>query len=181
MWERACSRWDHCGLPARPRRCHRRQASSHRFCGVPRRCDLPGGRCGSGLARDGITAVYQPDRVAGIAGKPAPTGFVVSQDVVTCQGDDVGAGLLAMGSLRFIRQSSVAGIAGKPAPTGFVVSQDVVTCQGDHVGAGLLAMASLRFTSQTASLASQASHSLIRLRVQLRPGNMRSRVLSLIK
>ena len=119
--------------------------------------------------------------VAGIAGKPAPTGFVVSQDVVTCQGDDVGAGLLAMGSLRFIRQSSVAGIAGKPAPTGFVVSQDVVTCQGDHVGAGLLAMASLRFTSQTASLASQASHSLIRLRVQLRPGNMRSRVLSLIK
>ena len=33
--------------------------------------------CGSGLARDGIAAVYLPDRVASIAGKPAPTGFAL--------------------------------------------------------------------------------------------------------
>ena len=116
MWERACSRWDHWGLPARPRRRHRRQASAHRFCGVPRRCDLPGGRCGSGLARDRITAVYQPDRVAGIAGKPAPTGFVVSQDVVTCQGDDVGAGLLAIGSMRCARDTALSESRASPLP-----------------------------------------------------------------
>ena len=33
--------------------------------------------CGSGLARDGIPAVRQPDRVACIAGKPTPTSFAV--------------------------------------------------------------------------------------------------------
>ena len=116
LWERACSRWHPCGVPARPRRQHRRQASSHRLFIANRICALPGafvgaglpamaalrctcqtaspasqasqlpqvlhcqqnlrfGRifCGSGLARDGSTAVYLPDRVASIAGKPAPT------------------------------------------------------------------------------------------------------------
>ena len=34
LWVRACSRWHPCGVPARPRRQHRRQASSHRFCGA---------------------------------------------------------------------------------------------------------------------------------------------------
>ena len=120
LWERACSRWHRCGVPARPRRQHRRQASSHRFCIASRTCGLAGsfvgagllamaslrctgqtaspasqasqlpqvmhcqqklrfGRifCGSGLARDGIPAVYLPDRVASIAGKPAPTGFAL--------------------------------------------------------------------------------------------------------
>ena len=67
-------------------------------------------------ARDGITGVYQPDRVAGIAGKPAPTGFVVSQDVVTCQGDDVGAGLLAMGSLRFTSQTASQALQASQRP-----------------------------------------------------------------
>ena len=31
MWERACSRWHRCGLPDKPRRQHRRQASSTGF------------------------------------------------------------------------------------------------------------------------------------------------------
>ena len=34
LWERACSRWHPCGVPARPRRQHRRQASTHSFCGA---------------------------------------------------------------------------------------------------------------------------------------------------
>ena len=33
--------------------------------------------CGSGLARDGVAAVYLTDLVACIAGKPAPTDVVV--------------------------------------------------------------------------------------------------------
>ncbi|VVN56355.1 hypothetical protein PS685_02180 [Pseudomonas fluorescens] len=120
LWERACSRWHPRGAPAKPRCVHRRQASSHRFCGAhkirgqPRtsvgagllamaspecasqtalfasqaiqlpqvlRCSQnPGSTaylCGSGLARDGIPGVLQPDRVVCIAGKPAPTGFAV--------------------------------------------------------------------------------------------------------
>ncbi|PAA29054.1 hypothetical protein CJU73_09580 [Pseudomonas fragi] len=30
LWERACSRWHHCGLPGRPQRLHREQARSHK-------------------------------------------------------------------------------------------------------------------------------------------------------
>ncbi len=118
LWERACSRWHPRGAPARPRCLHRRQASSHSFCGAhkirgqPRtsvgagllamaspecasqtalcasqaiqlpqvlRCSQnPGSAaylCGSGLARDGIPGVRQPDRVVCIAGNPALTGL----------------------------------------------------------------------------------------------------------
>ena len=117
LWERACSRWHRRGVPARPHRPHRRQASSHRSgmagrvrgwpgpfvgAGLPAmaalRCacqtapyasqasQLPQVRhgqlnprlartlCGSGLAREGIAAVYLPNRTVRIAGKPAPTG-----------------------------------------------------------------------------------------------------------
>ena len=117
LWERACSRWHRRGVPARPRRLHRRQASSHRSCMAGRVRGWPGpfvgagllaraspwctcqtapsasqasqlpqvrhGQlnprlartlCGSGLARDGIAAVYLPNRAVRIAGKPAPTG-----------------------------------------------------------------------------------------------------------
>ncbi len=41
--------------------------------------------CGSGLARDGIPAVRQPDRVACIAGKPAPTVFAVLTKTGVCR------------------------------------------------------------------------------------------------
>ena len=41
--------------------------------------------CGSGLARDGIPAVRQPDRVACIAGKPAPTVFAVLTKTGGCR------------------------------------------------------------------------------------------------
>ena len=73
MWERACSRWHHRGLPDRPQRLHRRQACSHRVCAAHKIRTLPGSLCGSELARDGITAVCLTDRSACIAGKPAPT------------------------------------------------------------------------------------------------------------
>ena len=62
--------------------------------------------CGSGLARDGIPAVRQPDRVVCIAGKPAPTGFAV----VTKTGVSrvpLCAGLLAMVSLRCASQTAL--------------------------------------------------------------------------
>ena len=73
LWERACPRWHHRALPARPYRLHRRQASSHKFCGALKpEAGLP--RCGSGLARDGITALCLLDPIARIAGEPAPTG-----------------------------------------------------------------------------------------------------------
>ena len=128
LWERACPRWQHCGVLARPRRQYRRQASSHRFCITSRTCGLAGsfvgagllamaslrctcqtaspasqasqlpqvmhyqqnlrfGRifCGSGLARDGIAAVYRSDRVASIAGKPAPTDFALSAEPAVWQ------------------------------------------------------------------------------------------------
>ena len=54
--------------------------------------------CGSGLARDGIAAVYLPDRVVCIAGKPAPTGSAWPAEFTACR-IIVGAGLLAMVSL----------------------------------------------------------------------------------
>ncbi|HBP47164.1 MAG TPA: hypothetical protein DD669_04915 [Pseudomonas sp.] len=41
-------------------------------------------RCGSGLARDGIPAVCPSDRIACIAGKPAPTGFAVFPEFGAC-------------------------------------------------------------------------------------------------
>ena len=51
LWERACPRWYRCGVPARPRCLHRRQASSHRLCKASRIHGLQD-HCGSGLARD---------------------------------------------------------------------------------------------------------------------------------
>ncbi|PRW99152.1 hypothetical protein C7A07_06215 [Pseudomonas fragi] len=41
--------------------------------------------CGSGLARDGSAAVHQPDRVAWIAGKLAPTGDASPTESAPCQ------------------------------------------------------------------------------------------------
>ena len=57
---------------------------------------------GSGLARDSITAMSLADRVARIAGKPAPTGLVLN----THAGVSVGAGLLAIASLRCTWQTT---------------------------------------------------------------------------
>ena len=49
LWERACSRGHRCGVPAQPRRPHRRQASSHRSCMAGRVRGLPGPFVGAGL------------------------------------------------------------------------------------------------------------------------------------
>jgi hypothetical protein len=74
LWERACSRWHQREIPDGPRRMHRRQASSYRSWGASA---IWGHHCGSGLARDGISAKYLTDRAVSIAGKPAPTGHGV--------------------------------------------------------------------------------------------------------
>ena len=104
LWERACPRWHRRAIPDRPRRLHRRQASSHRLC---KACRVHGlqDHCGSGLARDGIAAVYLPDRVVCIAGKPAPTGYAWPAEFTACR-IIVGAGLLAMISLRCTCQTA---------------------------------------------------------------------------
>ena len=74
LWERACSRWHQREIPDRPGRKHRRQARSHRSWGASA---IWGHHCGSGLARDGISAKYLTDRAVSIAGKPDPTGHGV--------------------------------------------------------------------------------------------------------
>ena len=98
LWERACSRWHRRAIPDRPRRLHRRQASSHRLC-MPGRIHGLQDHCGSGLARDDIAAQYLTDRVACITGKPAPTGYAWPAEFTACR-IIVGAGLPAMVSLR---------------------------------------------------------------------------------
>ena len=59
-----------------------------------------------GLARDGIPAVRQPDRVVCIAGKPAPTGFAVVTKIGVSR-VPLCAGLLAMVSLRCASQTAL--------------------------------------------------------------------------
>ena len=54
----------------------------------------------SGLAREGITVIYLSHRVASIAGKPAPTSFVLLTKFGPCGDHYVGASLLAKASLR---------------------------------------------------------------------------------
>ena len=49
LWERACSRWHPRSAPARPRCLHRRQASSHRFCGAHKIRGQPRTSVGAGL------------------------------------------------------------------------------------------------------------------------------------
>ena len=115
LWERACPRWYRCGVPARPRCLHRRQASSHRLCKASRIHGLQD-HCGSGLARDGIAAVYLPDRVVCIAGKPAPTGYAWPAEFAACQNSLWER--LARDAGGAASQSHLGdAIAGKPAPT----------------------------------------------------------------
>ena len=98
LWERACPRWHRRAIPDRPCCLHRRQACSHKLCKASRIHGLQD-HCGSGLARDGIAAQYLTDRVASIAGKPAPTDYARPAEFTACR-TIVGAGLLAMISLR---------------------------------------------------------------------------------
>ena len=75
------------GVAVIPSRCHRRQACSHRFCGVPQSgiCKII---CGSGLARDGITAVCLTDRIAGIVGIAGIAGKPAHRFCVACSHRD---------------------------------------------------------------------------------------------
>ena len=112
--------------------------------------------CGSGLAREGIAAVYLPDRVACIAGKPAPPGQAWPAEFAAGQGPlweracsrGHRCGVPARPRRLHRRQASShrSGMASR-----------IRGWPGPFVGAGLLAMASLRCTCQTASPASQAS------------------------
>ena len=67
LWERAYPRWQRCGVPARPRRLHRRQASSHRLFIANRICALPGAFVGAGLLA--MAALRYASQI------PAPTGL----------------------------------------------------------------------------------------------------------
>ena len=67
LWKRACPRWQRCGVPARPRRPHRRQASSHRLFIANRICTLPGAFVGAGLPA--MAAQRYASQI------PAPTGL----------------------------------------------------------------------------------------------------------
>ena len=84
--------------------------------------------CGSGLARDGITALCLLDPIACIAGKPAPTSFVVPSQLDAglphrCCGalkpeaglPHCGSGLARDGITALCLPDPIARIAGKPA------------------------------------------------------------------
>ena len=113
--------------------------------------------CGSGLARDGIAAVRQADRVVCIAGKPAPTVFAVLTKSGGLPRPSVGAGLLAMASLQCARRTALSASQASQLPQFFAVLTKSGGLPRPSVGAGLLAMASLRCVRRTAPLTSQAS------------------------
>jgi len=69
---------------------------------------------GSGLARDDIGVVTPANRSAGIAGKPAPTDFVVFIKSAAGVGQ-CGSGLARDGIDVVFPANRRAGIAGKPA------------------------------------------------------------------
>ena len=112
--------------------------------------------CGSGLARDGIPAVRRRDRVACIAGKPAPTVFAVLTKSGVCR-----VPLWERACSRW----RPCGAPGGPrclhrrqaSSHRFGGAHKNRRLPRTSVGAGLLAMASLRCASQTGLLASQAS------------------------
>ncbi len=88
LWEPACRRWLYCACAEKQGHLHRWQASSH-HSNMRQKAPGPSGRsalipkmihatqcpitCRSRLAGDGCTALAQGNRVACIAGKPAPT------------------------------------------------------------------------------------------------------------
>ena len=115
-----------------------------------------------------LPAVRQPDRVACIAGKPAPTGFAVLTKSGVCRvpmweracsrwrpcGAPGGPRCLHRRQASFHRFCGAHKNRGLPRPS---------------VGAGLLAMASLRCAGETGLLASQASQLPQFLRCSLKP------------
>jgi hypothetical protein len=97
------------------------------------RCSLKpeaaGSLCGSGLARDGIAAVRQADRVVCIAGKPAPTVFAVLTKSGGLPRPSVGAGLLAMASLRCARRTALSASQASQLPQFLRCSQNPGVCR----------------------------------------------------
>ncbi len=112
LWERACPRWQRRWLQGSARW----QASAYR-----KTPQSPASPCGSGLARDGVAAVFK----AKLAGKPAPTEKHRNLPL-----PPVGAGLPAMASLLASSQSSLASqrlqksIAICPSPCGSGLARD---------------------------------------------------------
>jgi hypothetical protein len=157
LWERACSRWHRCGVSARPRCLHRRQASSHRLCIANRILRLARILCGSGLARDGSAA--QCIRQTALSASQASQ----LPQVMHCQRNLrlarilCGSGLARDCSAAVYLPDRVVCIAGKPAPTGNALPAEICALPESLVGAGLPAMAALRCISQCALSASQAS------------------------
>ncbi len=109
--------------------------------------------CGSGLARDGINAVWLKDRRVCIAGKPTPTGYAALAPFGTHRWERAcprwhQRGLAETPQRQYRRQASSHRVCGAR------------TIRHIPVGAGLPAMASTRFGWQTAASASQASQLL---------------------
>ena len=115
MW--ACSRWYPCGAPARPRCLHRRQASSHWFCGGHKNRGQPRTSVGAGLLAMAAlrcasqTALFasqasQLPQVLRWSQKPGSAAYLC------------GSGLARDSSTSVIQIHRVARIASKPAPTG---------------------------------------------------------------
>ena len=109
--------------------------------------------CGSGLARDGINAVWLAARSVCIAGKPAPTGYAALAPFGTYLWERAcprwhQRGLAERPQRQYRRQASSHRVCGAR------------TIRHTPVGAGLPAMASTRFGWQSAASASQASQLL---------------------
>ena len=128
VWERACSRWHRCAVPARPRSPHRRQASSHRLFIANRICALPGAFVEAGLLEMASL------RSACHTASPGSQASQLPQ-VMHCQRNLrlarslCGSGLARDGSAAVCLTDRAVRIAGKPAPTGDAWPAESTACQ----------------------------------------------------
>ena len=128
LWKRACPRWQRCGVPDRPRRPHRRQASSHRLFIANRICALPGAFVEAGLLEMASL------RSACHTASPGSQASQLPQ-VMHCQRNLrlarslCGSGLARDGIAAQCLPDRVVRIAGKPAPTGNALPAESAPCQ----------------------------------------------------
>ena len=128
LWERACSRWHRCAVPDRPRRLHRRQASSHRLFIANRICALPGAFVEAGLLEMASL------RSACHTASPGSQASQLPQ-VMHCQRNLrlarslCGSGLARDGIAAQCLPDRAVCIAGKPAPTGDALPAESAACQ----------------------------------------------------
>jgi hypothetical protein len=128
LWERACSRWHRCAVPARPRSPHRRQASSHRLLIANRICALPGAFVEAGLSA--MSALRCASQTAPSASQASQLPQVIHrQQNLRLARSLCGSGLARDGIPAVHQPHRVAWIAGKPAPTGYSSPTESAACQ----------------------------------------------------